>query len=157
MKKTFLFLLISLFAVAVFAQTGMFDLSYGQNIDDAHKALLTKGFTVAEKTETTTEYSNTKIPHLLSLKISYNKEDQEIIDWIIKYQVNGDQELIDKYIADLDELQDVTSYYDDYTEEYVWELDNYNAIYMSLSEERAIMTIDYTEYDDYYYYDDYWY
>ncbi|MDD3235907.1 MAG: hypothetical protein PHH43_06230, partial [Candidatus Cloacimonetes bacterium] len=60
-------------------------------------------------------------------------------------------------IADLDELQDVTSYYDDYTEEYVWELDNYNAIYMSLSEERAIMTIDYTEYDDYYYYDDYWY
>ncbi|MDD2229149.1 MAG: hypothetical protein PHY48_07055 [Candidatus Cloacimonetes bacterium] len=156
MKKTFFLLMVSLFAVAAFAQTGMFDLSYGQNIEDAHKALLAKGFKVVEQLAPTTEYSNKSVPNLISLKVRDAEDNGTISGWTIKYQVDGDQDKIDKFVTDLDALQGVTSYYDDWFGEWVWVLDNYNAIYMSLSLEEVFLTIDYTVYDDSADYYDWW-
>jgi hypothetical protein len=153
MKKTLLICSFIVLAISLFAQKGMFDISFDQDVKEVHKALLAKGFTEGEKTSSFTQYSNPKIPMLQLLTVRDSEEDGTVSGWTIKYIVNGDQALIDKYMADLTALHKVEPYYDDYYEEDVWELENYNAIYAYTLEDGKIMVIEYTYFDDW----EYWY
>ncbi|PKN73852.1 MAG: hypothetical protein CVU50_01305 [Candidatus Cloacimonetes bacterium HGW-Cloacimonetes-3] len=155
MKRTLLICLFIALVLGLFAQKGMFDISFGQDISDVNKALLAKGFTVSEKTDTSTLYKSTKIPRLASLSVRDLDKNGTVSGWTIRFTVNGDQTIIDKYMADLTALHKVESYYDDYYEEDVWELENEKAIYVyPTGDESETLIIEYTDFDDYW---DYWY
>jgi hypothetical protein len=153
MKKSLLFVLFCLLVTTFFAQTGLFDLSYGQDLGEAHKALLAKGFKEVERTDSVVKYTNAKIPELKVLEVRDSNDDGTISGWTARYNVEGNKALVDKLKAQLDTLHDTESYYDDYFEEWVWELANDNAIYFSLTDDDKTLIIQYTVYDDYY---DWW-
>ena len=51
MKRYILLAILCLFMAALMAQTGLFDLSFGQSTAEAHAALLEKGFLETDRDE----------------------------------------------------------------------------------------------------------
>ncbi len=154
MKKALLICSFIVLFISLFAQKGMFDISFGQDTQEVRKALLAKGYTEGEKTTSSTVYHNPKIPDLQSLQVRDYEENGTVSGWTIKFVVNDDEAKINKYMEDLTALHKVSSYYDDLYEEEVWELDNNKAIYVYPSDDNSVLTIEYTEYDDWGYWEE---
>ncbi len=151
MKHILLTILFLFLFIYLFAQTGMFGISFGQEKSKVQTELKAKGFVETDKTVSIFNYTNSKIPDLASLKLYINEEKGIVTGWVVKYSVNGDQAKIDKIFNDLTEMHDVSPFYDDYYEEHVWELDNGKAAYVYVDPDSSTLTIDYTEFDDSYY------
>ena len=149
MKKSLILVLLSLLATAIFAQTGLFDLSFKQDIKEAHKALLAKGFKESDRTAELVKYTNAKMPELIELEVRNLNDDGTISGWTARYMVKDNEALINQLRTQLDTMHETEGYYDDYFEEWVWELANDKAVYMSLSSDESNLEIQYTEYDDY--------
>jgi hypothetical protein len=154
MKKSILMAMFCMLLAVLFAQTdlpaqtGLFGLSFEQDMGAAHKALLAKGFKENERAETAVTYTNAKIPELISLEVRNLNDDGSVSGWTAKYSQKDNLELESKLKKELVFLHDQQPYYDDYFDEWVWELDNDNAIYFSYNVEDSTLIINYTVYDD---------
>ncbi len=159
MKKVILISLFILSCVMLLAQTGMFNISFGQDYQTAVSSLLKQGFTQTDTTSTSRTFVNSKIPSLAKLQLRDTYSEKKVSGWTMYYRVGGDEAVIKDFKDKLDALHKVTSYYDDYYDEEVWELNDTYAIYFYTLDYDETLVIEYTELsdDDYYYDDDYWY
>ncbi len=154
--KQFLFtVLLSFLFITLFAQTGMFGISFNQSFTDAQKVLKDKGFVETEKVIGKAVYTNSKIKGLESVRLNLDGETNVVTGWVIKYSAKGDKAFIDKLTKDLTDLHKVNPFYDDYYGEDVWELENGKAVYVAIDSNDDIVSMEYTEFDESYY-DDWW-
>lgn len=148
MKRYILLAILCLFMAALMAQTGLFDLSFGQSTAEAHTALLAKGFKETERGFMYVDYKNDQVPELSILGVYDHTDEGTISDWSAYYKVLDNPKLIDKILADITAIHkkepDSTSVQDEWT----WKLDAPYGLHVSLSEDRAILKIEYTTNQD---------
>jgi hypothetical protein len=150
-KNIVLALLLCLMGSSLFAQKGLFGLSYGQDLKEARKALLTQGFTKFNQYFDTDEYANKQIPALYFVGLNDYNKNGTLSGWTVYYHVNGDQKLIDKVKAELDALHKNISYHDNVFDERSWELGNEHTVYLKRIDDNKTLVIDYGDAE---YYDD---
>ena len=150
MKKRMIALIFVLFAISLMAQTGIYGLGFGQKITDVEKKLKEQGFTELRRENSKIYYSNSSIPHLEELYLDCYGEYETIFGWQATYTADT-KELEDAVFEELEDIHGSYDYFDDYYEEYVWELYNDKAIYVYYSIGNRLV-VDYTLADD----EDWW-
>lgn len=150
MKQILFTVILITLAISLSAQTGLFGISFGQNRHDVQEMLTKAGFKLDESKEDKLKFTNSKIKGLTELSVEFGSEGG-VTSWEIKYNTKDNPELVDEITNQLTDLHEISPWWDDYWEEWVWELENYMAVYMYSSGE--YLRVDYDEWDDSY---DYW-
>lgn len=151
MKKLLLLITFAALTLGIFAQTGIWGLAYNQSIDDARSIMKSKGFTISEENDTMISYTNPTMPSVEKVTLKKTGTGEKLRSWIIDYKGNNESTLKQTVFDELNKIHGDISYFDDYWEEWVWELENDMAIYVYISSD-GIISVEYTEF----YYDDYW-
>lgn len=155
MKRYILLAMLYLFIAVLMAETGLFDLSYGQDLAEAHTALLTKGFQETQRDDSPRTYKNDQIPGLIDLQISDTFEVDTVSSWTVHYNVKDNAGLVQKLLSDLKAIHKKEPVqYDSNFDEWFWDLGDTYEMGMYLSEDRSTLTIEYTDLDESWYWGD---
>lgn len=147
MKKYILLASLFLFMAVLAAETGLFDLSYGQSLAEAHKALLAKGFQETKRNSLYVSYKNDQIPGLIVLEISDTFGEESISSWTVKYDMNV-AGILEKMLSDLATIHKAEPYYDNIFGMWTWEMDSPYGLSAALSKDQSRLTIEYTNSDE---------
>jgi hypothetical protein len=139
--------MLFLFMAALMAETGLFDLSYGQDMAEAHTALLAKGFQETQRTAGSVSYTNSKIPGLTSLEVKDYFHHGTVSEWTAIYNVQDKAKLTEKIISDLTAIHGKESAQIYLTHEWWWMMADPYAIYVTLSDDLSTMTVAYSNDD----------
>lgn len=156
MKKIISTLALIAITLGLFAQTGLFGISYGQERSDVENQLKVKGFVVKETTKGKTELTNSKIEYLDYLSVFFNSESK-VSSWMAVYAPEDGADFFNDMEDTLEDMHDEGEYLDwFYT---AWPLGSDKAVYLGLDESSSPRVIvSYSDDEDlmYYYYDSYW-
>ncbi|MDD2423884.1 MAG: hypothetical protein PHG34_06715 [Candidatus Cloacimonetes bacterium] len=147
MKRYILLVMLLLFMAALMAETGLFDLSYGQDMADAHTALLAKGFEETKRGAHFVVYDNDQIPGLMDLEIRDIFEDGTVSSWTARYYLPYAPGLVGKMLADLKAYHQMEPELI-YPNTWTWEFGYPNELDMRLSVDQLWLVIDYTNLDE---------
>ncbi|HNT52546.1 MAG TPA: hypothetical protein PKH19_04025 [Candidatus Syntrophosphaera sp.] len=132
MNKAILTTLLLLLALALGAQTGLYNVSYGATKDEVISILEDQGLEVAEDNGTWVRMSNAGSVPLDSAELSFDENDYTLYQWYLYFVPEEDAEDFDveTYVFEalLDQHGEVYEW-DDYLEEYYWYLDETHWIY----------------------------
>jgi len=147
MKQLLFTILLVTLALGLSAQTGLFGISFGQSRAEAQKMLTQSGFIVDESKDDEISFSNPKIEGLTDLSVEFDSEGG-VSGWEIKYDLKDHPKLADEISDQLTDLHGIAPWWDEYWEEWVWELENDMAIYVYMTTE--YLRVDYDVWDDSY-------
>ncbi|MDD3563094.1 MAG: hypothetical protein PHR32_05420 [Candidatus Cloacimonetes bacterium] len=143
MKRSILLAMLYLFMAILMAETGLFDLSYGQNLAEAHAALLAKGFLETDRDDLSVSYANAKIPGLIELEVWEVFEDGTISGWTALYKVQDNPGLVQKMLSELSAMHKVEPERNESTNEWIWDLGSTYGLSMKISVNGESLTVDY--------------
>lgn len=144
MKKLLFTFVLTALAIGLCAQTGLFGISFNQKQADVEKMLKGKGFKVEVTEDGDLLATNPKIKQLTNIEINLNSSKQ-VSSWSILYDISKDDAIINEVEAELLKLHGGDRIFDDYYEEWMWELDNEMGAYMY--EDGEILRVSYYEFD----------
>jgi hypothetical protein len=151
MKGIILVIAFVMLVASMFAQTGLFGLSYGQTLKEANKILVAKGFKEVRTSDDFVRYSNPKLASLTDLVVNNYGKNGIVSGWTAYYKVNDDPKQMDILRAEIDAIHKTYSSYDNVFEERCWELGNDHAVYLKYLSKDTII-IDYSlsyDYEDF--------
>lgn len=144
MKKLLFTFVLTALAIGLCAQTGLFGISFDQKQADVEKMLKGKGFKVEVTEDGDLLATNPKIKQLTNIEINLSSSKQ-VSSWSILYDISKDDAIINEVEAELLKLHGGDRIFDDYYEEWMWELDNEMGAYMY--EDGEILRVSYYEFD----------
>ncbi|HOH79345.1 MAG TPA: hypothetical protein PLO35_06465 [Candidatus Cloacimonadota bacterium] len=150
MKQLLVTFVLLTAAIGLCAQTGLFGISFGQSRADVQSNLTKAGFTVEESKDTQIRYTNPKIENLTELAVEFSFEGG-VKSWEIYYSTIDKPGVLDDVMKQLSDLHGSEPWWDDYFEEWIWDLENDMAVYMYEGED--YIRVDYDVWDDSF---DYW-
>lgn len=158
MKKAFMFSMFIVLIVTAFAQTGMYGIKFGAPVKEMDKQLRGSGFKIKESSESSTTYTNSTLPSLISLELRDSSSNDSVSGWTIKYDIEKDEKVQTNVLAKLKELHGEHDVSDDYDCDYIWYFPNDHALYVTVYPTNIELnyTIGNWDDDEYYYYEDYW-
>ena len=148
MKRYILLAALCLFMAALMAEPGLFELSFGQNLEEAHAALLVKGFHETERGFMYVDYKNDKIPELSILAVYDHTNKGTISDWSVYYEVQDNPKLIEKILSDLTVIHKKEPDSTSVQNEWICKMNAPSGLRVSLSEDRAILKVEYSSDQD---------
>lgn len=138
MKKTILTLAFIVLTLGLFAQTGLFDISYGQNRSDVEKNLKSQGFVVAETNDSEIVFNSPSIAYLNYIGISFDKDNQ-VDYWEIEYVPKDLEAFFEEMEQTLSEIHGKSRYM---RENYLgWLLENDKAVYLMIINDESTEVI----------------
>jgi hypothetical protein len=144
MKRLFWILLITLLASAMWAQTGLFDLSYGMGKDEALETLDTNGFTVSNETDYWIEAVPVDNYYVEKMELTFSESSGGLTDWWIVYLEQEDEDIESLVMEALEERHGYDYYYDDYAFESSWDLGDGHYVYAGWDWDYATFYVEYT-------------
>ncbi|MCB5266180.1 MAG: hypothetical protein LHW41_08100 [Candidatus Cloacimonetes bacterium] len=152
MKRYILVVGLYLFIAVLMAETGLFDLSYGQDLAEAHAALLAKGFEETGSDDFMIIYINDQIPELIDLEVWDSFDEDTVSSWIVRYNVQDNAGLVQKLLSDLKAIHKKDPIKNDSNfDEWFWDLGDTYEMGMYLSEDKSTLTIEYIDIDEPFY------
>ncbi len=127
MKKIYLTLLLAALLAGLSAQTGLFELSYGDTKEAALANLEDKGFSVVRDSLETVVVSDGG-DLVESIELSFSGEDDTLNGWTV-YYIPQDDDDIEEMVVDFIISWHGDDYeYDPDWEMYIWELDEDHSV-----------------------------
>lgn len=120
MKKILVMGLIALMAAVLSAQTGLFDLSFGDSMDDAIEILESNGFSVDETGENYMVMVDEENYYVNYLRMNF--ADGLLVGWSIEYNDPDDEDIEDLVMDALVSRHGEDYYWEDDWEYYYWNL-----------------------------------
>lgn len=154
MKRYILLVGLYLFIASLMAATGLFDLSYGQDLAEAHTALLAKGFKETERDEMSVAYTNDRIPGLIDLELLDVFDVGTISSWTAHYNVKDNAGLTQKMLSDLKAIHEKEPFPSDSNDRWTWDLGSTYSLNMTLSEDQATLSVEYVDSDEGWYWEE---
>ncbi len=151
---------ILLLASAVFGQTSLFDMKYGDSYSQTIARLKSKGFVEVDHSDKHYHLSGGAKSMLPEIMVYLSIDGKSVFSWKVTYDLKSDPAAEKKVIASLVDLHGKYSVKDDYDYNYIWYFPNNKALYVDVYNGDSIL-LDYTtgnlDDDDlyYYYYEEY--
>lgn len=122
MNKTLLTIMLLTLALALSAQTGLFDISYGMSMQEAIVHLDGEGFTVANETDDWLELVASDNDYVESIELSFSEDGSGLKSWLITYLDQDEEDIEDLVIEALDSRHGYDWEWDDSLEVYIWDI-----------------------------------
>lgn len=143
MKRHILIIAMSLLIAVLAAETGLFELSFGQSSQEADKALLAKGFQETARGFMYVIYENDQMPELERIVVYDYTNNGTISDWSTEYRVKDNPKLIEKILADLTAIHGVEPQIISSLNEWIWIIQDPYELRASLGEDKSILQVEY--------------
>ncbi len=144
MNKTLLTILLLTLAIALGAQTGLFDISYGMSIQAAIDNLGEAGFTVANQTEDWLELVSIDNYYVEKMELSFTEDGSVLVGWNIIYLPQEDEDIEELVMDALVERHGDYAEWDDNMEYYFWNLDDIHWVYAGWDWDYETYWVEYT-------------
>lgn len=142
MRKLLLTMIVLVFALALSAQTGLFDLAFGDTSDTCDETLTYNGFEYSHETEEKVIYVPTDNAYVDSIELVFNADD-ELTSWSVCYLPQEDENIEEMVIDALVSRHGEDYDWDDEWEYYTWYLDDGHTIEAGWDLQYDLFWVDY--------------
>ena len=145
MIKRILILVLCLAAYTLSAQTGLFDLTYGESISSSKDKMEANSFTMIDQRDSVVEYvpdsESPSYKYVDGIILIVVPQTQKLAGWFIKY--NGENSTdVDKVVLDaLVEMHGDDSEYDEDTDQLMWMLGGTRSLHVMYTMETSLSVL----------------
>ena len=143
MKKAVLLFVFTMLAWIVFAQTGLYNVSFDKKVADVEANLKNQGFYLIQKTSASSTYLQRNNTYLVGLTLHGFYDQGEVIGWEVNYCLEDEPDLYDETIAKLTRLHGHWDYSSKTRFELSWFLENNKTLTVTYDEDDDVLTIRY--------------
>lgn len=148
MKKLFIALVFIILALGLYAQTGLYGISFGQSMDAAIANLQSKGFKVILKETSLVDLTNTGIKDLKRVRLFFY--EKKLGSWYVFYDTQNKADIKARIVKDIETLHGKGQIWDEYENEWGWQLANGNAVYLKEDREDKEVIVEYGYWKEYF-------
>ena len=144
MNKMFLLLIMSALVFALGAQTGLFDLSYGDTRETALETLKQNGFEISTDDGTSVDLVPTDNYLVDRIYLTFNSDTSTLESWSIAYNPQEDEDIEQMVMDALISRHGEDYVWDDFYMQYYWSLENDRYVYAGYDYEEIYYWAEYT-------------
>ena len=125
----------------LFAQKGLFNLSYGNSMAEVDSILATHGFFAEESQPNVVKYYSDENELVDAIMVFLDKEKQRLVGWFVKYSnENGEQNdfLAIQRIAKMHGMENT---YDESTDQLVWVFSERRSLHVMFTAQRHLTAL----------------
>lgn len=140
--------LIFLLAVSwsLFAQSGLFDLSYAIPWVEADSLLMTNGFSAQENANNQVKYYSAANPLVSAIILFVEPKTQRMVGWFVKYSAENTEENDNYVLETLAKLHGKTNHYDEETQQLIWYLSTTRTVHVMYAADNSLTVLYYDSY-----------
>ncbi|MBM4403255.1 MAG: hypothetical protein FJ042_02530 [Candidatus Cloacimonetes bacterium] len=142
MIKRIVILFVCIFAWALYAQTGLFDLTYGEALSTAKGKLSSAGFVLVDQSSSVVEYTPSEQSKSYNIVdgiiLIVNPGSDKTVGWFIKYNGENTTELDSIVLDALLEMHGENNEYDESTDQLLWNLGGTRSLHVMYTMENCL-------------------
>lgn len=129
MNKVLLTILLTALAISLAGQTGLFEISYDAGRKATLDNLFAKGFAIDSETDLQVRMVAVDSSLVQGIDLQFSPADSTLVSWMITYLPQLDEDIAETVLDALVSWHGDVFEYDDYFEEYYWDLGNDRYVY----------------------------
>ncbi|MDD4309941.1 MAG: hypothetical protein PHO32_06135 [Candidatus Cloacimonetes bacterium] len=143
MKKISILLFLVTLALGLFAQSGLFDLSYAIKLVEADSIMVYNGFVGSEPANNMVKYTPAANDLVSAIILFVEPKTQRMIGWFVKYNSENTEENDDYVVRTLAKLHGETNHFDDDTQQLIWYLSTTRTVHVMYSADNSLTVLYY--------------
>ena len=128
MNKIYLILLLVMLSAALTAQTGLFELSFGDSRETALATLEKVNFSITDDSGTKVTLADEDNSLVEGIVLNFSEKDSTLVGWTVTYIEQEDEDIESTVIGILGSWHGDDYVWDDDMEEYYWYLDDTHTV-----------------------------
>ncbi|MDY0152638.1 MAG: hypothetical protein RBS43_10235 [Candidatus Cloacimonas sp.] len=143
MKKLYLLLLLLVCTLGLFAQSGLFNLSYAILATEADSILALSNFENTATGVNTITYTPTDNDLVSAIILFIEPKTERMIGWFIKYNPDNTEENDDYVLKTLQQMHGEKNHMDEETQQLVWFLSTTRTVHVMYAEDNSLTVLYY--------------
>ncbi|MCK9584925.1 MAG: hypothetical protein M0R69_08520 [Candidatus Cloacimonetes bacterium] len=145
--KKIIFLLITLaLSWGLFAQSGLFNLSYGMPLDEADTILATAGFRPEGSEKNAVKYYSDINEFVAAILVFLEPKTQRIAGWFIKYNPDNGEDNDHLVIDRIANMHGETNHFEEETQQLIWFLTDTRTLHVMYAQDGSLTALYYDSY-----------
>lgn len=145
--KKIIFLLITLaLSAGLFAQSGLFNLSYGMTLEEADSILGAAGFQAEGSQKSAVKYYSDINELVSAILVFLEPNTQRIAGWFIKYNPANGEDNDHLVIERISNMHGVTNDFEEETQQLIWFLSNTRTLHVMYAQDGSLTALYYDSY-----------
>lgn len=146
LKKILILLLILGAISGLFAQRGLFNLSYGNTMAEVDSILMRQFFYPAESGKNYVKYYSDINELVESIMVFVHPESQRIVGWFVKYSPENSRESDELVIRRVMNIHGETNHLDKDTGQLIWLLSTTRSLHLIYAEDESLTALYFDSY-----------
>jgi hypothetical protein len=128
MKRIAMLIALLVLFVTLGAQTGLFELSYGDDVDYCEELMAAKGFELSNDSGNVQTYVSEDNNWVDTIELEFDLYDGVLTGWSVYYNPQSDEDIEQEVLDILVEYHGDDYEWYDYDDYYVWDLENGHSV-----------------------------
>jgi hypothetical protein len=133
-------------AAGLFAQTGLFNLSYGMSLDQADSILAQAGFFPEASEDHAVKYYSDINEFVYAIMVFLEPNSQRIAGWFIKYNADNGEDNDHLVIDRISDMHGKTNHFEEETQQLIWFLTNTRTLHVMYAQDGSLTALYYDSY-----------
>nr|MDK2850808.1 hypothetical protein [Candidatus Cloacimonadota bacterium] len=142
--KKIIFLIIALtISVGLFAQKGLFNLSYGMTLEEANNVLAQAGFYPEESEAHAVKYYSDINELVSAIMLFLEPNTKRLAGWFVKYNPENGEDNDHLVIDRITMMHGKTNHFDEETQQLIWFLTNTRTLHVMYAQDNSLTALYY--------------
>ncbi|PKN73497.1 MAG: hypothetical protein CVU50_01925 [Candidatus Cloacimonetes bacterium HGW-Cloacimonetes-3] len=146
MKKIIILLFLITCGLGLYAQTGLFNLSYALTFAEADSILNSHGFFAKDSGTDLVRFFPTKNKFIDAVSVFVEPKSKRIIGWFVKYNPENTEDNDQYIIKTISEMHGEKNHYDEDTEQLIWFLSTTRTVHVMYATDGGLTVLYYDSY-----------
>lgn len=146
MKKTILLLITLALSWGLFAQSGLFNLSYGMTLDEADAILGQAGFHAEGSQKNAVKYYSDINEFVSAIMVFLEPNTQRVAGWFIRYNPTNGEDNDHLVIDRIANMHGETNHFEEDTQQLIWFLTNTRTLHVMYAQDGSLTALYYDSY-----------
>jgi len=143
LKKIILILAAMTLAVGLFAQKGLFNLSYGMSLDEADEILALSGFHAEGSEKHAVKYYSDINEFVSAIMLFMEPNSNRLAGWFIKYNSDNGEDNDHLVIDRIAMMHGETNHFEEETQQLIWFLTNTRTLHVMYAQDSSLTALYY--------------
>lgn len=146
MKKIIFLLIIVAISSGLFAQSGLFNLSYGMSLAEADSILARASFQPEGSQKQAVKYYSDINEFVSAILVFLEPNSQRIAGWFIKYNSDNGEDNDHLVIDRISNMHGETNHFEEETQQLIWFLTNTRTLHVMYAQDGSLTALYYDSY-----------
>ena len=146
LKKIILLLIALALGAGLFAQEGLFNLSYGMSLEEADTILGAAGFHAEGSQKDAVKYYSDINEFVAAILVFLEPNTQRVAGWFIKYNPTNGEDNDHLVIDRISNMHGETNHFEEETQQLIWFLTNTRTLHVMYAQDGSLTALYYDSY-----------